>query len=242
MYSYVTGWQLKDSPDAIWFHYRGDQYRFANTEEAQSFLDTVQYRSEIEWVQAPRLFRLLNDVGAPLTNWRERIDEVDAEFQRQIAAEEAVFRHAESFERRGALLQVYKIVMDFVENGLGGEDREKFRAARDQQYKILLTQESLVNGNICVDTLYQVTTREIAAGRMSPDFSTRKIAEQGIAAPHFTREQLLVGAADNISAAVEPGTTSEPHDVWHRAIRFVKSYFSTAEQRERKRRKALGYD
>jgi hypothetical protein len=233
---------MKDSPNAIWFQYQGNPHRFANTDEAQAFLDTVQYRSEIEWVQAPRLFRLLNDVGAPVTNWREIIDEVDAEFKREVAADEAVFRRAESFEQRGALLEIFKSVMNIVESQLSGEDREKFRAAREQHYKILLTWESLVNEHICVETMYQVTTREIAAGRMSPDFSTRKIAEQGIAAPHFTRDQLLLGAAANVSPGVEPETIPEPHDIWHRAVRFLKRRLSTAEQRERERRKTLGYD
>jgi hypothetical protein len=233
---------MKDSPGAIWFQYQGNPYRFGNTEEAQSFLDTVQYRSEIEWLQAPRLFRLLNDVGAPLTNWREIIDAVDADFQREVAAEEAVFRHPESFERRGALLGVFKSVMAFVENQLSGEDREKFCAAREQTYKLFLTQESVVKGSICVETMYQATTREIAAGRMSPDFSTRRIAEQGMAEPHFTRDELLLGAAGNSSSAVEPETTLEPHGIWQRAVRSLKRRFSNDEQREKERRRSLGYD
>jgi hypothetical protein len=38
---------MKDSPNAIWFNYRESPCRFANQEEAQAFLDTVIYRSEI---------------------------------------------------------------------------------------------------------------------------------------------------------------------------------------------------
>jgi hypothetical protein len=233
---------MKDSPGAIWFQYQGNPHRFANTEEAQAFLDTVRYKSEIEWMQAPELFRQLNEVGAPLTNWREIIKEVDTEFTREVAADEAVFRRAESFERRGALLQVFKTVMDFVEGQLAGEDLEKFRGAREQHYKVLLTQESVVNGNVCVETMYQVTTREIAASRMPPDFSTRKIAEQGMAVPHLTRDELLRGEATQDRQAAQPQTASEPQGIWQRAARLLKGPFSTAEQRERERRKSLGYD
>lgn len=233
---------MKDSPGAIWFQYQGHPYRFANQEEAQAFLDTVQYKSEIEWMHAPRLFRLLNDVGAPLTNWREIINEVDADFERDVAAQEAVFRRPESFECRGALLAVFKSVMDIVESKLAGEEREKFRAARENHYKVLLTQESVVKGHICVETMYQVTTREIAAGRMSPDFSLRKMAEQGVAVPHFTRDELLLGAADNASPDAEQPVVSEPLSIWQRLGRYLKRPFATHEQREIERRKSLGYD
>lgn len=233
---------MKDSPNAIWFQYQGNPHRFANTEEAQAFLDTVQYKSEIEWMQAPQLFRLLNDIGAPLTNWREIIEEVDAEFTRAIAADEAEFRRAESFENRGALLQVFTSVMDIVESQLSGEDLEKFRGAREHHYKVLLTQESVVKGNVCVETMYQVTTREIAAGRMPPDFSTRRIAEQGVAEPHFTRDELLRGAADAALPAAEQPVVPEPSGFWQRLGRYLKKPFSTDEEREMERRKSLGYD
>jgi hypothetical protein len=233
---------MKDSSGAIWSNYREAPYRFANTEEAQAFLDTVKYKSEIEWVQAPHLFRLLNGVGAPLTNWREIINQVDTDFGREVDAEESIFRHPESFERRGALLAVFKSVMDLVEGRLAGEDREKFREARLHHYKVLITQEAVVNGNVCVETLYQVTTREIAAGRMPTDFPQRQIAEQGMAASHFTRDELLAGAADDATPADGRSTTPEPHGLWRRTIRFLRTLFPTAAQREENRRKSLGYD
>lgn len=233
---------MKDSPNAIWFQYQGNPHRFASTEEAQAFLDTVQYKSEIEWVQAPLLFQLLNGVGAPLANWREIISEVDADFGREVDAEESVFRRPESFERRGALLAVFKSVMDIVETRLSGEELEKFRGAREHHYKVLVTQESVVKDHVCVETMYQVTTREIAAGRMPPDFSTRKLAEQGVAVPHLTRDELLLGAADNVSPDVEQPIVSKPSSIWQRLGRYLKKPFSTHEQREMERRKSLGYD
>ena len=233
---------MKDSPDAIWLKHEGNPRRFENTEAAQAFLDTVKYKSEIEWVQAPQLFRLLNGIGAPLMNWREIIEEVDAEFARAVAVDEAEFRRADSYERRGALLQVFKSVMDIVESQLSGDDLEKFRKAREGHYKVLLTQESVVKGNICVETMYQVTTREIAAGRMPPDFSTRMIAEQGVAVPHFTRDELLLDATDPAMPADAQPVASQPSSVWQRLGRYFKRRFSTHEQRELERRKSLGYD
>ncbi|MCZ2156760.1 MAG: hypothetical protein LC114_23180 [Bryobacterales bacterium] len=233
---------MKDSPGSVWFNYKGNPHRFADTEEAQAFLDTVQYKSEIEWVQAPELFRQLNEVGAPLTNWREIINAVEEDFKREVAADEEVFRRAESFERRGALLQVFKSVMDIGESRLAGEDLEKFRGAREHHYKVLLTRESLVDDNVCVETMYQVTTREIEAGRMPPDFSTRQIAEQGMAVPHLTRDELLRGDAAKLREAAQVQPAPEPQGILQRAARYLRRPFASAEQRERERRKSLGYD
>lgn len=231
---------MKDSSDAVWLQFQGNPQRFADTAEAQAFLDTVPYKSEVEWVQAPQLFRLVNDVGAPLANWRKIINQVDIDFERAVSADETIFRRPESFEYRGVLLAVFKSVMDIVESRLTGEDREKFREARDRHYKALVYQESVVNDNICIETMYQVTTREITAGRMPADSSTRKIVELGIAAPHLTRDELLAGAADAASPTVGTPNVSESSGIWQRAIAYVRRCFSTAEKRER--RKSLGHD
>lgn len=222
---------MKDSLSAIWFHYKGDPYRFSNMDEAQSFLDTVQYRSEIEWMQAPLLFQLLNDVGAPLANWREIIKEVEAEFERAVNKPEEHFRRIESFEFRGSLLQIFKAVMDIVANGLAGEDREKFYAAREHHYKTFLIQESVVKGLICAETLFDVTTREIAAGRMSPDFCIRKIAEHCVAEPHFTRDEMLQGAADDVQSQPAPTVLSGISGIWQRVIRYFRKYVTTDERK-----------
>ena len=50
--------------------------------------------------------------------------------------------------------------------------------------------------NVSIDDLVVATSREIAAGRMKPDHSLRKLAEMGMAAPHLSREQLLAGAGE----------------------------------------------
>ena len=77
---------------------------------------------------------------------------------------------------------------------------------------------------------------------MPTDFPQRQIAEQGMAASHFTRDELLAGAADNAAPTNEQSTTPEPRGIWQRIIRFVRTRFTTAAQREVERRKSLGYD
>jgi hypothetical protein len=103
------------------------------------------------------------------------------------------FDRAETSEARGVLLGLWMTVMDEVERRLrdyGQSDPlAEFRAARDKDYKIFILQESLVCGNICAETLYAVTQREIAAGRMKPHHSLRQLAVVQIAAPRATRAQ-----------------------------------------------------
>lgn len=176
---------MKDSPHSVWISYQGKPHFFAGTEQAQAFLDALPSRVGVEFVQAPPLFQLLNAPGAPLINWRDIINQVDAEFG-----------HANTSEYRASLLQVFTSVMDFVEASLVDEDKkQEFRKSRSQHYKTFIVQESMIGDNICIETLHEVTGREIAADRMPPDHSLRGIAEQGMASPHFSREELLRGAA-----------------------------------------------
>ena len=122
---------------------------------------------------------------------------------------DAEFGRADTSEYRAALLQIFKSVMDMVESTLGDDDLEKFRTARRQHYKTFVVQESVIDGNVCVETLNEVTGREIAAGRMPPDHSLRQLAEQGMAAPHFSRAELLQQASGK--AASQPS-------IWRRIL------------------------
>jgi len=110
--------------------------------------------------------------------------------RRQIADE---FEQAETSEDRGVLLGLWTAVMDEVERRLrdGGQTDPlaEFCGARDKDYKIFIVQESLVCGNICAETLYAVTQREIVAGRMKPHHGLRQLAVMQIATPHGTRAQ-----------------------------------------------------
>lgn len=127
-----------------------------------------------------QLERLMDAPGAPLDNWREIIKEIDKEFP-----------VAESEEKRVALLAVFKATMDIAEGTIAQGDLERFRDARSKHYKSFLVQECLVGQNVCTETMYAVVQREVAAGRMAPDDTLRKTAEAAMAAPHFTRAELL---------------------------------------------------
>jgi hypothetical protein len=157
-------------------------HEFATMEEAQQFLDDLGSSAGVEFVESPVIFKLLNAPGAPLVNWRDIIREVDKEFDR-----------AESSEGRGAALAVFKSTMDFAETTIVVDDVEKFREARQQHYKVFIVKESVINGNVCVETLDEVTQREIAAGRM---------------APHMTRLELLQSSAQ----------PAKPPSLWRRIL------------------------
>jgi hypothetical protein len=160
--------------------YRDQTYEFNSLSEAQEFLDSLPSSAGVEVTQAPALFRLINAPGAPITNWREIIHEVDNEFET-----------VKTIEHRTSLLQVFKSTMDIAETTIVAEDLEVFREARKKHYKSFIVQESLVGESICIETLDDVTKREISAGRMSPDDTLRKIAEDGMAAPHFSRAEMV---------------------------------------------------
>lgn len=158
-------------------------HEFSSLEEAQEFLDRLPSRGGVEILEAPEVFKQLNAPGAPLVNWNEII----AAVTRELEAETTPIH-------RDALLNVFKTTMDIAEKTVAAEDLEKFREARARHYKSFLLQEALVEENVCVETLYQVTEREIATGRMLPDDSLRRIAEQGMAAPHMSRAELIAAA------------------------------------------------
>ena len=103
--------------------------------------------------------------------------------------------------------------MDIAETTLAPEDLEKFREARAQHYKTFIVQEWVIDGNVCTETLYEVTRREIDAGRMTSDNRLREIAETGMAAPHLTRAELLEQARKK-NTGEKPATGVK--GFWHR--------------------------
>lgn len=114
-----------------------------------------------------------------LTDWREIIKEIDVELEKN-----------NSIARREGLLQMFKTTMDIAETTVAPERLETFRETRHQHYNSHILQEALVGGNVCVESLFSVTAREIEAGRMTEDNNLRKLAVDGCAFPHFTRAQL----------------------------------------------------
>lgn len=116
----------------------------------------------------------------------------------QQIREEIISKHeqASTTDERVALLSLHKDLMDTVERQLSNsEGIEKFRKARRQEYNLLITRECLVGGSVCAETLYELTQREIEAGRMEPTHNFITIAVDAMAAPHYSREQLIMQEA-----------------------------------------------
>ncbi len=166
---------------------------FDNLETAQTFLDQIPYpRGEIQIIGGPLLFRLMNDIGAPMYNWKEINKEICNEWGRlfrNISNEEDI---SITENKITGLLATFKAVMDVAETTIHPDDLDAVKIARDKQYKTFIFQEATVGEHICVETLYSVTQREIMAGRMPLNHSCRQLAEQAMAAPHLSRNDLLM--------------------------------------------------
>jgi hypothetical protein len=95
-------------------------------------------------------------------------------------------------EERVTLLSLHKKLMDAVEGQLPGNiDLERFREVRRQDYNMLITRECIIGGSVCIETLYDLTQRELEAGRMEPAHDFINIAVEAMANPHYSREQLI---------------------------------------------------
>ena len=136
-----------------------------------------------------RLLKLTEDPSYVLHNWREIINEIDSEFS-----------FANTSDYRGALLQMFNTTMDIAETIIPPEDLEIFKDARTMHYKTFIVQETLVGENVCTETGYAVTQREVNAGRMLPNDKYCLSAIAAMAAPHFSRAELIKMNNEKISA------------------------------------------
>lgn len=128
---------------------------------------------------------LLDAPGAPLSV----LTEIRAEVFEEIG-------RAQTQDQFGAIHSVFRTVTDIAIAAASGDLKTRLIEAQELDYKSCLVEECCVNGNVSIDDLVVATSREIAAGRMKPDHSLRKLAEMGMAAPHLSREQLLAGAGE----------------------------------------------
>ena len=103
--------------------------------------------------------------------------------------------------------------MDVVESQLAPEQLSIFQETRRKHYSSFIVEEALVGENICVETLYAITSREVEAGRMAPDHNVRKAAEMGVAEPHMSRAELV-----QIASAQEV----RPPSAWKRLLRWFR--------------------
>jgi hypothetical protein len=137
--------------------------------------------------------RLPEDSAEILLGWREIRAKVHDEFDKATEKE------------RCALLQLFTATMNIAEATIQPADLESFRKTRKEDYNRLIVKESVVGENICAETAYAVTRREIAAGRMSPEDDLAKIAAAVIAAPHLSRAELIAIEAQRLSQIKPPG-------------------------------------
>ena len=114
-------------------------------------------------------------------NWQQVRDEIISRHENATTVGEYI-----------TLLSLHKMLMDSVEEQLpGGVDIEKIKALNSQDYNMLLTRECTIGGSVCIDTLYELTQRELESGRMRPTDRLINLAVDAIAEPHYSREQLL---------------------------------------------------
>ena len=88
---------------------------------------------------------------------------------------------------RELLLAIHKSVMDAFERQTRQEDLTALQKVRRQDYNLLLIKEAKIgdhpdDGHISPQKLAKITTREVAAGRMSPDDEFHKLAVAGATA------------------------------------------------------------
>ena len=72
----------------------------------------------------------------------------------------------------------------------------------------------MVGTNVCVETLDEVTRREIDAGRMAEDDELRNLAKMSMAAPHMSRAELLA----LVDRAVPLPHEAQPLGGWRREV------------------------
>ena len=123
----------------------------------------------------------VNNNAKKLTDWKKVRKEIINRHEKASTVEEYI-----------TLLSLHKMLMDSVEHQLPSSvDVENIRELRQQDYTMLITRECTIGSSICIDTLYEITQRELEAGRMGPTHSLINIAVDAIAEPHYSREQLL---------------------------------------------------
>lgn len=140
------------------------------------------------------LLRLLNDSGAPHHNWREIREEICVQWS-----------SAKTIESRIELLDMFKTTMDIAETLIAEESLDVFREARRKDYHSFIVEEALIGSNISVELLSKLTQREVASGRMSPDSNLCKIAEDGMAAPYLSIEDLVKLSEETAKTQIRGG-------------------------------------
>ncbi|HEY5347636.1 MAG TPA: hypothetical protein VIJ72_05545 [Rhizomicrobium sp.] len=130
--------------------------------------------------------------GDASIDWREIREEIHRELDHSVTAADRI-----------TLLGIFTAVMNLVERNLeksAPDKLEEFRNIRLSDYRLMIVKEAMVGDNVCADTLYAITGREIAAGRMSSNDGLRDTAVQGVSVPHPSRDELIAMAREPVPA------------------------------------------
>ena len=99
---------------------------------------------------------------------------------------------AKSNKEYECILEMHKKILDRIEEQLPQNiDKNRFRNARENEYNSMLLRESTIGGSVCVETLYEITQRELEAGRMLPTHEYIEASIHATATSHYTRDQLI---------------------------------------------------
>jgi hypothetical protein len=162
------------------------------------------------------------------------------------------FDKPQTNNEKDLLLALFHLTMDAIERQatLTPDELAAFKKTRGEDYSLLLVKESLIGENVSPELLEAATSREIAAGRMGQDHGLRKAALEGMAAPHETKEEMLMQAmvkhANDVMALQGPRVEEAKFDFMpqflHQAIelfvfgailRFGERYECSIPQKDR---------
>lgn len=139
------------------------------------------------------------------------------------------YENVTNTDDRVMCLAMFKVVMDTIERQLEQHGKTtpaqlaEFKEARRIDYHSLIIQEATVGENVCVETLGAITKREIAAGRMAPDNSLRRIALDRIAAPHLTHSELIaIETEKQIQPTSPTSPKAYPARAWGRILNWLR--------------------
>jgi hypothetical protein len=149
----------------------------------------------------------MNEVGAPAYNWREINQEICNQWDNLSATPHDELNFKRTVFVRESLLHTFHSVMNIAGTTVLADELPRFIEARRKQYSSFIFEESFVGGSVCVETLFEVTEREIAAGRMDEGHECRELAIKGMAFPHFTRAQMLRNLEANTDMTVATPVT-----------------------------------
>lgn len=133
-----------------------------------------------------------------------------------------LWEKADTEEKRVNLLNIFDLAHRMLLPALEDSDlKKRIEESQSTIYKTFIVQECLIGENISIDRLDRVTSREIAANRMTKDHSLRGIADQGLAAPHLSEDELLemVAVKKNVVTASQP---TKPVETILETTSFVK--------------------